>query len=78
MFVKASDNTKVYPLVGPTDTDCVYRLKSGTGVDTEDADREWDVNNEAVAFQLVEFSSYLSLVVLNEAATATTITAWLA
>lgn len=66
IYVKATKDTKIYPLIGRTAIDCIYKLKSGTGVDTEDADREWDCNNESIAFQITEHCSYISIVIVNE------------
>lgn len=65
-FVKADQDTKIYVLTGITADDCVHALKAGTGVDTEDTDREWDCNDEAISFQITEYTPYISLVVVNE------------
>lgn len=65
-FVKANKDTKIYLLTGVDPDDCVYKLKAGTGVDTEDADREWDCNDEAICFQITEYLPYVSLVIVNE------------
>ena len=56
---------------------CYHQIKSGTGVDTEDADREWDCNNESIAFSILEHCVYVSLLIENESGEDATVEAYL-
>lgn len=73
IMVSANQDTLVYVLGGPDGDNCDYYLKSGTNVDTEDTDREWDCNDEKIMFQVNEVMSYISVVVDNEAASDATV-----
>jgi len=77
IYVSADKNTLVYVLVG-ADPDHMCKLKSGTRCDTEDSDREWDCNNELIAFEITEHTMYFSLVVKNEdTSNAAAVKAWI-
>ena len=75
VVVSTTTNCTVKVKVG-ADSNYMAFLKAGTGVQTEDEDRQWNCNNETIAFSVGEYAHYFQLVVTEGGGSDCTLNAW--